>query len=195
MHHTTVNDPTRWRERIASGLPCVIWTIVAAGASLTLVSLLGTTPLLRGPTVEAETFIVKDKDGTIRAALGLTDATGEPGLVLYDHDGNANVLVHLGTDGTPGMWFYEKDRVRAALTARDSEAQLEFYDRNNRVRLELGLLQDDTVRVRLHDQQGQLRAALGDLELNPRLKNLKKKRSTASVVLFDQRENVIWRAP
>lgn len=149
----------------------------------------------QSPTVEAETFIVKDKEGKIRAVLGLTDSTGEPGLVLYDHDGNANVLVHLGPDGSPELSFYDKDRVRVALTVRDSQARLELFDRANQARLELGHTEDDAVSVRLRDQQGHLRAVLGDLELSPRLKNMTKRRSTASLVLFDKQEHAIWRAP
>lgn len=195
MHPTTNHDHSRRSEKFAPRFRCFAWAMAGGGAVLTMIFLLGTALPGQSPTVEAETFIVKDKEGKIRAVLGLTDSSGKPGLVLYDHEGNANVLVHLGTDGSPGLAFYEKDRVRVALTVRDSQARLELFDRANRARLELGLSEDDAVSVKLRDQHGNLRAVLGDLELSPRFKSLKKRRSTASLVLFDKEEDAIWRAP
>ena len=195
MHLTTEHDHTERRKTFAPRFRCFECGMTGAGAVLIMIFLLGTTLPGQGPTVEAETFIVKDKEGKIRAALGLTDSSGEPGFVLYDNEGNANVLVNLGTDGSPGLAFYEHDRVRVALTVRDSRARLEIFDRANRARLELGLSEEDTVSVRLRDQHDHLRAALGDLELSPRLKSLKKRRSPASLVLFDKQEQLIWRAP
>lgn len=111
-------------------------------------------------TLEAESFIVKDATGKVRAVLGTAEPSSAPGLVLYDNDGNANVLLHLSADGAPGLWLYDKDRVRATLNAAGERVQLQLFDRDNRPRAILGVQKDGMPGVELYDQDENLRSSL-----------------------------------
>jgi len=105
-----------------------------------------------GPVIEAEQFIVKDDAGRLRIALGARHQSGLPGLVFYDKDGDANVLLNLGNDESPGLWFYNKDRIRASLSLAGDQMRLQMFDKENRVRSVLQIDQDDTPTMKLYDK-------------------------------------------
>ena len=111
-------------------------------------------------TLEAESFIVKDASGKVRAVLGTAEPSSAPGLVLYDADGNANVLLHLSADGAPGLWLYDRDRVRATMNAAGERVILQLFDKENRPRAILGVQKDGAPSVELYDQDENLRSSL-----------------------------------
>jgi hypothetical protein len=111
-------------------------------------------------TLEAESFIVKDSSGKVRAVLGTTDPYNAPGLVMYDQEGHANVLLHLTGDGDPGLWLYEKDKVRATLNAVGERVHLQLYDGENRPRAVFMVRRDGAPSMELYDQDENVRSSL-----------------------------------
>ena len=79
--------------------------------------------------VEAEQFVIKDHEGTVRGSFGLIGATDMPSFTLYDKEANANVLLHLREDGAPGLWLYNKDRIRTSLAVWGNRTLLEIFDK------------------------------------------------------------------
>lgn len=129
-------------------------------AVLALIMLIGATqPGER--TVEAKAFVVKDRAGKVRAVLGVVGDSGSPSLVFYDHEANANVILHLGQDGAPGLSLYDKDRVRVELGTVGDRAFLQLFDKKNRPRAVMQVEKDGVSSVGLYDHDRKLRASLG----------------------------------
>lgn len=128
-------------------------------AALTLVGLVGAG---RSDTrhIEAESFIVKDSNGKVRAVLGTTDPYSAPGLVMYDQEGHANVLLHLTGDGDPGLWLYEHDKVRTTLNAVGERVHLQLYDSEGRPRAVLTVRPNGAPSIELLDQDENVRSSL-----------------------------------
>lgn len=113
------------------------WFLFLGMAMLLTVGAAAPTPR----TIEAERFVIKDGNGQVQGAFGITDVSGSPGLVLYDPEANANVVLNLGPDSEPGLWLYNKDRVGAAVTVRGDRSLMELFDKDNR-RMVLGVYRD-----------------------------------------------------
>jgi hypothetical protein len=87
---------------------------------------------------EAQQFVLRGKDGTVRGSLGVTDngavginfndskgqtridldvaANGSPGLDLYDADGRLRATLALGPEGVPGLGLYDPSgKLRSSL--------------------------------------------------------------------------------
>ena len=79
--------------------------------------------------VEAEQFVIKDHAGIVRGSFGLIGTTDMPSFTLYDKEANANVLLHLREDGAPGLWLYNKDRIRTSLAVWGDRTLLEIFDK------------------------------------------------------------------
>src|SRR6185436_8324120 len=90
-------------------------------ALLTLVGAFGVlgqapAPSPVGVTIEAETFIVRDRLGRARAALSL-GSDNRPGLALADSRGKIRAWLTLTTAETPELRFYDADEVvRTSIT-------------------------------------------------------------------------------
>jgi hypothetical protein len=91
--------------------------------------------------VEATEFILRDSDGSTRAALRMGN-TG-PRLVFYDADGKA-ARVLLGVLGSgPALGLYDKNgKTRVALGVTMKGANLTFNDADEKLRAELGMLEE-----------------------------------------------------
>lgn len=91
--------------------------------------------------LQATEFLLKDSDGTTRAALRMGSAG--PDLVFYDPEGKAaRVLLGVLPSG-PALGFYDaggKTRVSLGITAKG--ANLTFNDGNDKLRAELGILEE-----------------------------------------------------
>jgi len=111
-------------------------------------------------TIEAESFIVKDPSGKVRAVLGTADPYNAPGLVMYDQEGHPNILLHLTGDGDPGLWLYEKDTVRATMNAVGDRVHMQLYDTENRPRAVVTIRKDGTPSIELYDQDENVRSSL-----------------------------------
>jgi len=111
-------------------------------------------------SIEAESFIVKDQAGKVRAVLGTAEPYNAPGLVMYDQEGHPNILLHLTGDGDPGLWLYEKDSVRATLNAVGERVQLQLHDNESRQRAVVSILKDGNPSIELYDQDENVRSSL-----------------------------------
>ncbi len=98
-----------------------------------LLVVVGMLPLLMGPAqpsptkvVEAEKFILRDREGKIRAELGL--GAGGPSLALLDADGHCRVRLAVLADGSSRLSLYDKEgHDRAVLFVRsEGEPQLDL---------------------------------------------------------------------
>jgi hypothetical protein len=59
--------------------------------------------------VEAQEFIVRDKNGYIRATLGAENASGETVLSLHDDKGIPRIYLELEGGGYPSLSFLRED--------------------------------------------------------------------------------------
>jgi len=99
-------------------------------------------------TIEAERFLVKDKDGRVHAALGLSfdPATNEefPELIFRDQKGKLRVELAFGPGGMPGLTLRDEDeRARLVLgSLPDGSAQMHFYEKAGWGQLSVGAWPD-----------------------------------------------------
>jgi len=147
------------------------------------------------PVLEAERFVIKDGEGRVRGAFGVTDASGAPGLVLYDPEANANVVLNLGPDSEPGLWLYNKDRIRAAVTVRGDRSLMELFDKENHRRMVLGVYRDSKPGIELYDEKENLRASLGRTALDLKRFNVAEQHLDKPFSLWDETGRLLWQAP
>ena len=142
-------------RRLKVGLG-VLALVVAAGV---VMGATRQTPL--GETVEAQAFMVKDKQGKIRAALATFE--GQATLQLYDADGKRHrmELTVLPTgqtsillSGTNGI-----QRVSVGVTTQ-GDASLQLNDVNGKKRASLDVLKSGEPVFNLYDAREKLRANL-----------------------------------
>jgi len=145
--------------------------------------------------IEAEQFIIKDRDGRVRGSFGIASPSGSPGLVLYDPEANANVLLNLGPSSEPGLWLYNQDRVRAGLMVRADRMVLEMYDKENHPRLVLGVYHDGSPGLELYDQRERLRAAFGRTGLDLTRAVMGEADLPTWLTVLDAEGQIVWQAP
>lgn len=145
--------------------------------------------------VEAEQFVIKDHAGIVRASFGLVGRTEMPSLVLYDKEGNANILLHLQEDGSPGLWLYNKDRIRTSLGVSGDRTLLEIFDKKNHPRLVLGVSDKGEPGLEYYDPRGKLRTVLGNTTISRKPLRGVKNTSISSLVFYDNHQKSIWEAP
>ena len=83
------------------------------------------------PGLAVEALVVRDPNGHIRASLG---ATGDKvRLDLWDPQGHRRATLGLGSEGAPGLAFYDRDqRLRAELNlGPDGEPQFTLRDKHS----------------------------------------------------------------
>jgi hypothetical protein len=142
-----------------------------------------------GKVVEAQTFLLRDEAGRVRASLGFADE-GEPVLQFFDEAGN--VRIEVGTrSGEPGVTLLDKNRkARAEMSlARDNRvglhlkdrngttrmkldsevggAQMKIYDENAKLRMDVGAVLPSDYMTRVYDSGGQKRACLAGTDHLP----------------------------
>lgn len=118
-------------------------------------------PTPAGRTIEAETFIVRDRAGRARAALSI-GVDDRPGLALADVRGKIRAWLTLTTDGAAELKFYDADeavRLSVALDAGGTPRVL-LSDRAGKARARLELGTEGAPTLSLHDRAEKVRAAL-----------------------------------
>ena len=89
--------------------------------------------LPKNRTVEAEKVLLRDRQGTVRAWLGLL-ADGSPGLMLVDREGQGGIALSTAADGAAALGFYDPaGRARVRLAVEADGARLILYDPDGRV--------------------------------------------------------------
>jgi hypothetical protein len=145
-------------------------------------------------TVEAESFILKDTSGRVRAELSMS-GTG-PSLKLKDEAGTALVTLSLN-DGTPKgpMLLLSGPQRHAAFALSVLEgggSQLSLTGARPDIQLHLGVTPEGTA-VELTDKDG-FTTTLGNgvqVTRNGQVKNT----SAAAIALYGKERRMLWSAP
>src|SRR5262249_32450132 len=59
-------------------------------------------------TIEAETLLLKDRDGTLRVRMAASEDE-KPLLVMFDKEGRCRLSVGLHADGSPAIGLFAED--------------------------------------------------------------------------------------
>jgi hypothetical protein len=125
--------------------------------------------LLEHPQIiRAESFQVVDKNGKIRAVLGM-GSNGEPSLSLADENEHVRTVVGLSALG--------------------------IAHANGESSISLNLWPDGNPSLTLNDQEGKLRAVLGVYMVVGKNTELREQRPISSLMLLGKDEKVLWKAP
>jgi hypothetical protein len=152
MSEATTHELTRRLQRLEREHRC--WKLLgsAALALLALVLLTGAMPLGTPDDVRARRFTLADKDGTVRAALGMVD--GSPRLELYEKGGMRRVWVGVDRSGMPAVLLGDDSgRTRASLHVQlEGSPALTLADKEGKLRAVLVLEADGAPGLRLNDR-------------------------------------------
>ena len=107
----------------------------------------------------AERFEVVDRNGTIRAVMGMR--LGWPGLALFDKDGMLRAVLAVDNDVAGLRLTNEKGRDRACLIARENAAGLALHDKDGKERAALAVNADGSPGLTLLDKDGKVSAVTG----------------------------------
>lgn len=155
MTEPTLEALTQRLERLKRE---VRWCRALGSAALTTVGLLvllGATGAKGAEEVRARRFLLTDKDGTIRAALGMVD--GSPRLEIYNQAGKRRIWLGVDANGLPGLLFKDKDeRTRASLDVQpDGSPALSLADKDGKLQAVLGSPEGTPV-FELLDREGKV---------------------------------------
>ena len=144
--------------------------------------------------VEAESFVLKDANGRVRAELSMGE-TG-PSFQLRDQNGSALVKLSLN-DGVPGGPFLllSDPQHSAGLSMSvlgGAGSQLTLTGERADIQAHIGVSPDGTT-LALSDQDGFM-TNIGN-GIQPSKGGQIKKTSAASVTLFNKDRKVLWSAP
>src|SRR5579885_3602345 len=66
-------------------------------------------------TVEAQQFVLRSRDGTVRGSIGITD-NGAVGINLNDSKGQKRIDLDIASNGSPGLDLYDPNgKLRSSL--------------------------------------------------------------------------------
>ena len=129
--------------------------------------------------VTAERFEVVDRDGNRRIVIG-------PDLITIDTDQQRALL------GSSGLLFSEvvvENTLDASLSAKGL-----LVMESGKVRMDLSMKNGEPG-LRLKDQSGRLRAAVGPVDVRANEESVPEHRPLNSLMLFDDRGKALWAAP
>ena len=114
------------------------------------------------PAVTAASFVLKDRDGVERAALGLRD-DGGTALTLSDASGRQRLRVAVLADGSPGVSLLDPEGETRAILGllADGTTTLVFADQGSVARGVFALTPDGSSRMVFSDANGITRTAVG----------------------------------
>ena len=143
-------------------------------------------------TVEAQSFVLKDSNGHVRAELAMMGST--PSLKLRDENGSALVTLSLN-DKPAGPLLLLSDPQHHASVAlsvlENAGPQLSLAGERPEIQIHMGVAPDGTS-LELSDKDGFMTSiGNGVLPKNGQVKNT----SAASIVLFGKEHKVLWSQP
>src|SRR5579875_681585 len=129
---------------------------IVAGALMAVVVMGQASAPATPKTIEAQSFVVRDATGKVRAAMGIAD-DGSVGINLNDAKGNIRLTMDIASaNATPGLDLYdEQGRLRATL-ALDTYGVpgLGFYDAAGKLRTSLDIPAKTTPGLGFYNAQG-----------------------------------------
>jgi hypothetical protein len=173
-----------------------------------LVAVIGASLLLMGQakpnrTVEAESFVLRDPQGRLRATLDMWHEA--PMLRLYDKSGTWRAWLSLAGNGEPALTFYDAAGNQMVMLAATKDgaslwlnqgapktlSMMEAIKQKGGVSLSA---MNGGARLYAEDSQG-FSVVLGNTELVMPKTGETHQTSAASIVTFDRDGNVLWSAP
>ncbi len=154
MHEPTIGALERRMEAVERENRRWQWMVtVTLAVVAAMVVLAQATPTKFGKVLEAERFVLRDTNGSIRAELGFID--GASVLLLNDKDGKPGVALSVFPDGPRRVSLLDRDgRTRSVLTARaDGDSGLRLFDKNMMHRASLDVMSDGRPILRLAEKQ------------------------------------------
>lgn len=144
-------------------------------------------------TVEAQSFVLKDANGKVRAELSLAGST--PSLKFRDESGSALVTLSLNSDAPAGPLLLLSDPQHHGSVAlsvlENGGPQLSLAGERPDIQLRMGVGPDGTS-LELSDKDGfATSVGNGVLAKNGQAK----KTSAASIALFGKDRRVLWSEP
>ncbi len=114
------------------------------------------------PSIEADSFVLKDHDGVVRGRLGFAD-DGSAGLTLSDAGGHERLRLSVLADGSPGVSLMDSEGETRAILGLlpDGTTSLVFADRGSVARGVFAVTPDGSARMIFSDAQGITRTAVG----------------------------------
>lgn len=176
MDATTLDGLLRRVETLEREKRQVLWICGLLFAGMLLLVGSGMSFSGRKRVVEAESFVVKDSDGNVRARLGVTP-DGSPSLALVNVDNKELVSLQSAPDDTASLNFYDRGQTRISMSATsDGGANLGFYDQHSRSMSGFYLWPDSTIGLGMRNgpkgiqltAQSDGRAGIGIAETNGR---------------------------
>jgi hypothetical protein len=144
--------------------------------------------------IEAESFVLKDANGRVRAELSMS-GTG-PSLKLRDQSGSALVTVSLNDSGPSGPILLLSDPQHhgglSMSVLEGAGSQLSLTGERPDIQAHIGVAPDGTS-LTLSDQDG-FTASIGG-GMQPSKSGQVKKTSAAAITLFNKDRKVLWAAP
>ena len=144
--------------------------------------------------IEAESFVLKDASGRVRAELSM-GGTG-PSFKLLGQSGSALVTISLNDAGPSGPYLLLSDpshHAGVSMSALEGAgSQLSMTGERPSAQLHVGVTKDGTT-LELFDQDG-FSTSLGN-GLKPSKGGQTKQTSAASIALFNKDRKVLWSAP
>ncbi len=149
-----------------------VWTFALALAAGFAGGVVASRLLSFGRTFTAQEFRVVDKEGKMRARLGMVekqpapgfgaDSGQEPALSLYDKNGKARARLFLVYGERPSLDLYNRDgknpRISLKLLGPQEGPELFLFDKQRQIRASLSLDSYDEPGLNLSDKDGKLRA-------------------------------------
>lgn len=144
--------------------------------------------------IEAESFVLKDSSGKVRAELSM-GGTG-PSLKLRDQSGTALVTLSLNDDAPAGPMLLMSDaQHHAGLSMsilQGSGSQLTLTGERSDIQAHIGVTPDGTS-LALSDQDG-FTTNIGN-GVQPAKGGQIKKTTAASITLFNKDRKILWTTP
>jgi hypothetical protein len=144
--------------------------------------------------IEAESFILKDGNGRVRAELSMA-GTG-PSLKLRDESGAALVTLSLNDEAPGGPFLLLSDPQHhgglSMSVLGGAGSQLSLTGERADIQAHIGVTPDGTT-LALSDEDG-FTTSLGN-DVRPSKGGQVKKTSAASITLFSKDRKVLWSAP
>jgi hypothetical protein len=83
-----------------------------------------------GKTIEAESFVVRDKAGHVRGRFGLA-GDGLPELMMFDEKGDLQVALHVYADDCSSLTFNSRNQTRVQLdSTSEGSASFRMFDKS-----------------------------------------------------------------
>jgi hypothetical protein len=138
-----------------------------------------------------------DRKPRIKLAV---DEYGEPGLHFYDEKGRYRAGFSVG-QGTPALTMRDKSGLRLQIgltrlmSTKDEWPTILLVDKKGVERVILALDIEGRPHLALKNAKGDNRVVLGCAALKQTQTGVIEKRPLSSLVLFNEKGNVIWQAP